>query len=99
MNISINSVGFKADQKLEEFISKKVEKVSTLYEGVIGSEVTLKVDAKERPDNKITEIRLLIPGDDLFAKKQSDSFEAGTDNACVALKKQLVKRKDRLRGK
>lgn len=99
MNISINSVGFKADQKLEEFIEKKVTKVSTLYEGVIGSEVTLKVDAKERPDNKITEIRLQIPGDDLFVKKQSASFEEGTDSACVALKKQLVRHKDRIRGK
>jgi len=99
MSISINAVGFKPDAKLEEFIEKKVEKISSLYEGVIGSEVTLKVDAKERPDNKITEIRLLIPGDDLFAKKQSASFEEGTDQACGAIKKQLVKRKDRVRGK
>ncbi|PID95258.1 MAG: 30S ribosomal protein S30 [Bacteroidetes bacterium] len=99
MNVSINAVGFKADQKLEEFIEKKVSKVSALYEGVIGSEVTLRVDAKERPDNKITEIRLLIPGYDLFVKKQAASFEEGTDTACMALKKQLVKHKDRLRGK
>ncbi len=99
MNISIKSVGFKADQRLEDFIEKKVSKVNTLYEGIIASEVTLKIDAKERPDNKITEIRLQIPGDDLFVKKQSDSFEEGTDIAVVALKKQLVKHKDRVRGK
>ncbi|HPE86667.1 MAG: ribosome-associated translation inhibitor RaiA [Bacteroidia bacterium] len=99
MNISINSVGFKADQKLEEFIERKVTKIGSLYDGVIGSEVTLKIDAKERPDNKIAEIRLLVPGEDLFVKKQTDSFEESADSACGALKKQLVKHKDRMRGK
>ena len=97
MNISINAVGFKADQKLEDLISKKVSKIGSLFEGVISSEVTLKLDARERPENKVTEIRLVIPGDDLFVKKQSATFEESVDAASLALKKQLEKHKDRLR--
>lgn len=97
MNVSINSVHFKADSRLEEFIEKKVNKLSDLYEGVIGSDVTLKVSKSEVKDNKIAEIRIQIPGYDLYAKKQSNTFEEATDTAISALKKQLEKHKGRFK--
>ena len=95
MKVIINAVKFKADAKLEEFINDKVGKLSGVYDGIIGSEVILKVDNVETPDNKIAEIRLLIKGNDLFAKKQSTSFEEATDTAISALRKQLDKHKSK----
>jgi ribosome hibernation promoting factor len=95
MKIQINSVHFKADQKLEDFINRKVSKLGKMYNNVIGSDITLKVDKNESHENKIAEIRLAIPGYDLFAKKQSDSFEHATDTAVDALIKQLKKYKDK----
>jgi len=65
MEVNINSVHFKTDKKLENFIEKKVSKLSGMFEGVIGSEVTLKIENSEKRDNKIAEIRLLIKGYDL----------------------------------
>ncbi|MEE4258640.1 MAG: ribosome-associated translation inhibitor RaiA [Bacteroidales bacterium] len=97
MEVNINSVHFKTDKKLENFIEKKVSKLSGMFEGVIGSEVTLKVDNSDSRDNKIAEIRLLIKGYDLYAKKQSKTFEEATDTAISALKKQLEKYKERKR--
>ena len=97
MNVSINSVHFKADNKLEQFIERKVGKLSGLYEGVIGSEITLKIDKAETNDNKIAEIRVLIPGYDLYAKKQSSTFEEATDTAVSAIRKQLEKHKGRFK--
>jgi putative sigma-54 modulation protein len=98
MKVNINSVHFKTDRKLDSFITEKVEKLSDLYDGIIGSEVTLRVNNSEDHDNKIAEIRLLVPGNDLFAKKQSKSFEEATDIAVDALRKQLTKHKDKQRG-
>ena len=95
MKIQINSVHFKADQKLEDFINRKVSKLGKMYNDVIGSDITLKVDKNESHENKIAEIRLVIPGYDLFAKKQGDSFEHATDTAVNALIKQLKKYKDK----
>lgn len=95
MEVNINSVHFKTDKKLENFIEKKVSKLSGMFEGVIGSEVTLKVDNSDSRDNKIAEIRLLIKGYDLYAKKQSKTFEEATDTAISALKKQLEKYKEK----
>jgi len=98
MNIKINSVHFKADNKLESFIKDKLQKMLSIYEGIIGSEVILKLENTEDRDNKMVEIRLLVRGYDLFAKKQARSFEEATDQATEALKKQLIKHKEKIRG-
>ena len=97
MNIKINSVHFKTDQKLDSFIEKKVQKLSAIHEGVMGSDVILKIDNSENRENKIAEIRILLKGEDLFAKKQSKTFEGATDMAVDALKKQLEKHKERFK--
>ncbi|MEG2665814.1 MAG: HPF/RaiA family ribosome-associated protein, partial [Bacteroidales bacterium] len=70
MEVSVNAVKFKADDKLVDFINKKVSKIETFLPQAIKVEVTLKVDKEHDLDNKITEIRVVIPGDDLFASKQ-----------------------------
>lgn len=93
MKITINSVHFKADKKLEDFITQKVEKVCSKHSDVIGSEVTLKLDNTDTPENKIADIRIVLKGNDLFASKVSKTFEESVDNAIDALKKQLEKYK------
>jgi putative sigma-54 modulation protein len=97
MKVSIKSIHFKADSRLEQFIEKKVSKLSGIYEGVLGSDITLKVDKAETKDNKIAEIRLQVPGYDLYAKKQCDTFEEATDTAVSAIKKQLEKLKGKFK--
>jgi putative sigma-54 modulation protein len=99
MRVNINSVHFKADKKLLTFINEKIEKLSQVYDGVIGSEVSLKLDNNDGKDNKIAEIRLNLPGRDLYAKKQSKSFEESTDTAVDALRRQLKKYKEKQRRK
>lgn len=93
MKVTINSVHFKADQKLEEFITQKVEKVCAKYSEVINAEVALKLGNTDAPENKIADIKLVLKGEDLFASKQSKTFEESIDNAVDALKKQLEKYK------
>lgn len=100
MEIKINSVHFTADQKLVDFINKKVSKLDTFFDGIINAEVTLKVDKPESTNNKVSELKLSIPSNGyLFAKKQADSFEEATDLAIDAIKKQLDKFKDKLKSK
>ncbi len=97
MNVNIKSVHFRADKKLESFIEKKIQKLSGLHEGLMGSEVVLKLDNSDTRENKIAEIRLSLKGEELFAKKQSKTFEESTDQAVDALKKQIEKYKGRFK--
>jgi len=100
MNIKINDVHFNADQKLVEFINKKVSKLETYFDGIISIEIILKVIKPETANNKEVELKVSIPSKDyLFAKKQADSFEEAIDMSIEAIKRQLEKFKDKLHEK
>jgi len=98
MNIRINAVRFDADTKLVQFIEKKVSKLARYFDDIINAEVFLKLDNSPDLGNKIVEIKLDIPGSDLFAQKQTKSFEESTDIAVDALKQQILRHKEKLRG-
>jgi putative sigma-54 modulation protein len=97
MQIEIRSIHFKVDRKLEDFIKDKLEKLSQFYDGVLGAEVSLKLDNNDSAENKIAEIKLNVKGSDLYAKKQSKSFEESTDSVAEALRRQIIKYKDKQR--
>ncbi|MFZ9046832.1 MAG: ribosome hibernation-promoting factor, HPF/YfiA family [Cyclobacteriaceae bacterium] len=93
MDFKVNSVNFTVDQKLVNFIHEKVKKLELMNNGIISSEVFLRVDKNSTKENKVAEVKLLMPGQELFAKKQCKSFEEATDQVVDALKKQVEKYK------
>jgi putative sigma-54 modulation protein len=98
MNIKIQSVRFDADKKLLTYIDNKVSKLSQVADDILGVEVILRIDNSDSNDNKTAEIRVDIPkGTDIFAKKQSKSFEESIDLATEALRRQIKKFKQKLR--
>lgn len=97
MNVKITSVHFDADIKLKDFISAKITKLTQFHDGIIGAEVFLRLANKNDKEDKIAEIKLDIPGNDLFAEKVSKSFEESVDMAVEALRKQLLKVKEKSR--
>ncbi len=99
MKIRVQSIHFSADKKLLEFIQKKVDKLDLFFDQIIGGEVYLKLENVEDEENKISEIKLMVPGGTLFAKEQCKSFEEATDLAIESLKKQITKHKDKTRAK
>lgn len=96
MDIKIHSIHFDADQKLLDYINDKVSKLSLFFDHIIASEVFLRLDKSSDKENKITEIKILIPGKELFAKKQCKSFEEAVDLVVEALRKQVVKHKEKV---
>lgn len=95
MDIQVQSIHFKADQKLINFINERVNKLEMMFDHIISSEVFLRLDKNEAKENKIAEVKLLIPGKELFAKKQCKSFEEAADLAVEALRKQVGKHKEK----
>ena len=94
MNVTINSVKFKADPKLEKFVADKVGKIERLVDNATKCEVTLKVDKPESDNNKIAELRIIVPGKDLFVTKQADTFEQAVADGVDTLKVQIEKYKN-----
>ena len=98
MNIKIHSIHFDADVKLESFIETKVKRLVQIYEDIIGAEVFLRLNKTQNSENKVSEIKLAIPGSDMFAKKQAKTFEESIDITVEALRRQLKKYKEKQRG-
>ena len=97
MEIKINAVGFSASSQLEDFIQKKISKLDKYHVGIIGSEVTLKLEKDDNLENKVVEVLLNVKGQEVFAKKNAKKFEEAVDELYDVVKRQLVKIKEKER--
>lgn len=93
MNSKIQAKGFTAKQELIDFVKEKTEKLFRLFSRTISCEVVLKIDKSCTGDNKVCDIRLVIPGNDLLADARSNTFEEAAMQAIEALERQIHKRK------
>jgi len=98
MKVNVQNPNFIVDEKLVEFINKRLSKLEVFYDRIIYADVFLKVQKTSKKENKIIEILLSIPGDDVIAKKEAKTFEEGVDECLNALEKQLKKRKQKERA-
>ena len=97
MEIKINAVGFSASSQLEDFIQKKISKLDKYHDGIIGSEVTMKLEKDDNLENKVVEVLLNVKGQEVFAKKNAKKFEEAVDELYDVVKRQLVKIKEKER--
>lgn len=97
MNISVKSVHFHADAKLLTYVEKKVNRLRKMFSRIEDVEIFLKLqDNGGRVQEKITEIRMHVPGGWLMDKKTGKSFESAIDSSVDTLKRQLVRYKEKL---
>jgi putative sigma-54 modulation protein len=96
MKLQMHSIRFDADQKLISFIQKKADKLDKFFDRIIDGEVFMRLDKDDNMENKIVEIKLNIPKNQLFAKERAKTFEAAADLAINALRKQIIKHKDKI---
>ncbi len=97
MKLQVHSIHFDADSKLITFIQKKLDKLETFYDRMVDGEVFLRLN-NEGIENKTVEIKLRVPGNQLFAIEKAKSFEAATDLATNALRMQLKKFKTKVKS-
>ncbi len=97
MKVTVQTPNLAADQKLINFIERKLNKLEQFFDKIIFADVFLKVQKTSEKENKSVEILLSVPGGDLIVKKEAKTFEAGTDECVQSLERQLKKRKEKLR--
>lgn len=98
MKVMVQSVNFNADKDLVSFVNEKLDSLERFYDRVVDAEVFLKVQKTSEKENKITEIKMNIPGSELMVKKQSKTFEEGVVLCVDSLKRQLLKSKEKSRS-
>ena len=95
MKVQFHSVNFTADSKLLDFIQKKINKLDLLYDNIISTDVYLKAESSLGTANKHIELKISVPGKELIVKKHSKTFEEATDNGLEALRRSLLRYKDK----
>ncbi len=96
MNVNIQTVHFEADEKLLEYVHKKIEKLNTFHDNVIKVDVFLKLDnVVHNIKDKIAEIQIHVPKQHFFTKACSKSFEESFDNALNSVITQIKRKKER----
>ncbi|MBO7397187.1 MAG: ribosome-associated translation inhibitor RaiA [Bacteroidales bacterium] len=95
--INVKSLKFDADEKLLDFIQKKVEKVEKFFDNMGDIDVILSLlpDAQ----NKNVKLQTHIPGEDLIIERNARTFEEAVTEAADALKERIVRAKEKKFGK
>ncbi|MCT4665807.1 MAG: ribosome-associated translation inhibitor RaiA [Flavobacteriales bacterium] len=96
MKINVQPDGFTVDQKLVDFIQVKLDKLEKFYDKVVDANVYLKLESPNEKENKVVEIKMNVPGNEFVVKKQSKSFEESADMCSEALRRMLIKHKDKM---
>jgi|TARA_B100001059_G_scaffold158418_1_gene158039 putative sigma-54 modulation protein len=96
MNTQIQSIHFKADKKLIDFIQRKLSKLETFHDGIIDAQVFLKLENRNVKENKTVEIKINIRQTSFIQTETSISYEAATDLAVDSLKTQIKRHKGRV---
>ncbi len=97
MKIVTHAVHFDADQKLLDFIERKLAKLEQFFDRIIGVDVFLKLENSSKVKDKVAEIKLNVPGATIIVKEMALTFEAAVDVALDSLKRQLIKHKEKER--
>ena len=95
MDVIIQSLGFKHSQNLENYITEKLQKL-TPGDNIVRANVTLFQGQDRATPNDYCEIRLEVPGPDLFVKENSAEFEQAVDECVNKLQGILRKQKENM---
>ena len=93
MEIRVKSLKFDADQKLLDYVEKKVSKLSRFSDHLDEVEVTLSL--LKEPDNKNVKIQSRIYGQDLLIERNADTFEDAVSVAVDLMKEKVVRTKEK----
>jgi len=97
MNVNIQSIRFKADQKLIDYIEKKYVKLDKYFDRIVDLDIKLSLEKNGQVQDKIIEFVLKVPGNTIFAKASDKVFENAVDEAWDILKRQVLRYKEKLR--
>jgi ribosomal subunit interface protein len=96
MDAIFQFVDLAKSERLEELTRGKLDKLENKYDWITRAEVHFKkLDAKE-PQGFICNIKLSVPGNQIFAESDEESFEAAMAQTVKDLDRQLAKKKGQM---
>lgn len=93
MEVRIQAIHFDANQRLVDFINKKVDRVVRRVPDTTDVEVNLRVVKPETAMNKEAMVKFTIPQTaEIVAEKTADTFEEAIDLCLEAVERQIERK-------
>lgn len=93
MEIRVQSIKFNADQKLLDFIDKKLVRVEKFFDGIVSLDVTLSL--LNENENKNVKVVAAIPGSSVVVERNDKTFENAVTECADILKEKLTRLKEK----
>lgn len=94
METKIQAIHFESSQALEDFVTKKIDKLARKNPCATEAAVNLRLIKPETAMNKEAIVRIYLPQhEEVVATKVADTFEEAVDLAIAAIEPQLEKYK------
>ena len=99
MTVNIQTVRFDADSKLIDHVQQKLKRLTHFHDRIMKVDVFLKLDnVVHNIKDKIAEIKVSVPKQQIFVKQSSKSFEGSFDAALDSAIQQLKRKKEKLQS-
>ncbi|MCQ0110523.1 putative sigma-54 modulation protein [Zhouia amylolytica] len=96
MKIDIQFEKMSSNSYVEKLATKKLKDLGDKYDWILNANVFFKKDNDTKGKGKICKIRLRVPGYDLFASSDQESFEIALAETLKDLERQIRKRKTQM---
>ena len=93
MEIRVQSLKFNADQKLLDFVEKKVSKLEKFDDAITDVEVVMSL--LEKPENKNVKLQIHVPGRSQVIERNAKTFEEAVNECVDVMKEKLTRNKER----
>lgn len=93
MEINKQSIKFDADQKLLDFVDKKLGKLEKFYEGI--TSVDVKLSLLNEAENKNVKVQVAVPGSSVIVERNAKTFEDAVNDCADILKEKLTRLKEK----
>jgi len=98
MDKTIEPVNFNASQELIQHIDEMFDKLVRFNDQIVKTDIYLK-SLRETPQrSKKIEVRVFLPGKDVFVEQEGETFKTAAQKAFDRLKVILGKQKDKLKS-
>ncbi|MDT0649893.1 ribosome hibernation-promoting factor, HPF/YfiA family [Autumnicola edwardsiae] len=90
-------VGIQKSESLEEYTQNKLDKLERKYDFIVRAEVHFKKHENQDPKGHVCNIKVSVPGPQIFAQSNEESYEAAAAESVRDVEKQLEKLKAKMK--
>lgn len=96
MKMTISGHHVEVGDELKTYVSAKLDKITSHFDDVVNTKVTLSVEKHKEKDGKHAECTLHLKGVDLFAESSDTNLHMAIDDMIAKLERQVMRHKEKM---